>query len=273
MVRVLVISSAIAIAGVWLFQLRGVVTTGLQSSPQPKSSAPVPLPSATTAPANQPQNQKVPRVLKLRLTLDSPQDLQVKQGEAVIQGQVIRDRSVLRERLKAQQQTLLLKLEHIQQSSVSATRPTPSYAENHARIEAATLRVNQAKIALAEFWSRLPYTETAWNLLPLPAERKRLETLEAQLTQTQNELKLAVAQLQAARDADQLAVYKEQRQQDTPRQQKQVLAALAEIREKMAQLQVRSPYSGTVKKIKWIGQTNRELLVELTLTSQSIQSG
>jgi biotin carboxyl carrier protein len=259
-VKVLVIGAAIAVAGFWLLQSSDRAIVGFNASKQSESE---PLPVATPKVKNTQAN--VPRSLKLRVTLDTPADLKVKQGESVSQGQVISDRASVRKQLMGEQRSLLIQLGQLKERGVTSVRPMPSFAVEQAKIEAAKLKVNQAKWAIADFWVHLPYTQMAWNLLPLEAERGKLITLEAQLSQAQIEYKLTVAQLQAAREVNQLAVYKDGRQQDASRQQEQVLAQLKEIEDKFARLEVRSPYPGTIKKIKWLGQTNQELLVEATI--------
>jgi multidrug resistance efflux pump len=134
-----------------------------------------------------------------------------------------------------------------------------------ARIEVAKLKVTQAQRAIANFWASSLFTQTAWNWLPLMEERAKLATLEAQLGQALVDYKLTVAQLQEAKEAYQLEIYKDRRQQDASHQQEQVLAQLKEVEGKLAHLEVRSPYGGTIKKSNWLGQTNQELLVEATI--------
>jgi hypothetical protein len=99
-------------------------------------------------------------------------------------------------------------------------------------------------------------------------ESVKVSQLEAKIRDAEAEMDLAVAQLQAAREN------KPQKAggQDTSVQQALLVFQLKEIDARLDGVGVvRSPYDGNVKKIKWIGQTNRELLVELTLASQSIQ--
>jgi biotin carboxyl carrier protein len=268
MVKILVIGSAIAIAGVWLLQFRGLLAR-FQSPSQPKSSAQVLRPITIPPLANHLQSKDAPRSLKLRLTLDSPYDLKVKQGETVFQGQVISDRPSVRNQLAAQQRSLLIKFGQLKQQGTVLTRPIPSYAIEQARIEAARLRVKQAEAAIQNFWRRSPYTQAAWNLLPLEAEKVKLTTLEARLNQAQVDYKLSVAQLQTVRDKDQLAIFRNQRQHNTSQQREQVLAQLKEVEDKLTRLEVRSPYAGTVKRIKWLGQIDHELQVEVIMTIAS----
>jgi hypothetical protein len=79
-------------------------------------------------------------------------------------------------------------------------------------------------------------------------------------------LGLAVAQLQAAR---------ENQQQKAGGQNGLVQQALlmAQLRDVEARLDgvgvVRSPYDGTIKKIKWLGQTEQALLVEAIIAVKS----
>jgi hypothetical protein len=75
----------------------------------------------------------VPQSLKLWVTLDTPADLEVKQGESVSQGQVIRDRASVRKQLMEEQRSLLIKFGQLQQQGAAPARPIPSYAVEQAR--------------------------------------------------------------------------------------------------------------------------------------------
>ena len=54
-----------------------------------------------------------PRNIKISLTLSSPQDLKVKQGDEVVKGQVLSDRTTERTRLLARKKQLELSLEKL----------------------------------------------------------------------------------------------------------------------------------------------------------------
>ncbi|MGF1601773.1 MAG: hypothetical protein ACFCU8_07085 [Thermosynechococcaceae cyanobacterium] len=64
-----------------------------------ETSEPIVAVSPTVAPRPVPQQREAPRRLKLRLTLDRPEDLKVKVGDSVSKGQVISDRPSARANL------------------------------------------------------------------------------------------------------------------------------------------------------------------------------
>ncbi len=60
----------------------------------------------------------------------------------------------------------------------------------------------------------------------------------------------------------------EQHQRDREFQIAQLKAKIGDIDEKLLQLtSVTSPYSGTVRRIHWLGQSDRKLNVEITLAT------
>ena len=124
------------------------------------TSAPSPMasPSITsgdsTIPASVPTSS--PRLLKFNLSLSSPKDLKVKQGDTVSAGEVLADRVEERSHLSAQRQALELSLSEIQRKIVIKPTvpaivksvnelPPISYAEEEAAIASARLSVQQAQ--------------------------------------------------------------------------------------------------------------------------------
>ena len=97
-----------------------------------------------------------PNTLKLSLSLASPKDLKVHQGDAVVAGQTIADREEERRRLTAERQTLALALERVQGSNITQpTAPLPvplvnqlppeSLVEEETAIANSALAVQQAE--------------------------------------------------------------------------------------------------------------------------------
>jgi hypothetical protein len=230
-------------------------------SPEP-SSTPVPVSEST--PAISPRKNQVPRELKLKLTLDDPVDLKVKQGDRIQKGQVLSDRTSARTQLEQQRQTIRLKLEHLN-ASAGAGSSHVSYAVEQARVRQAQVRVQQAREAIAQFKINSPWTDYALASLPLYKESTQVSQLVIKVQVVEAELGLAVAQLQAAREKNLVHVGG----QDNSVQQALLMSQLKDVEARLDGAGVvRSPYNGTVKKVKWIGQTNQELLIELTLESQ-----
>ncbi|MFM7447595.1 MAG: hypothetical protein ACKO24_03225 [Leptolyngbyaceae cyanobacterium] len=252
--------------GLWSTAL--ILSGCVQSqAPQPRAS---PNPPLAAASPGLPENRSNPKTLKLRLTLDSPADLKVREGDFVSKDQVLSVRASAQAALLSQKWQLESQLAQLRKRPDLA-RPVPSYSEAQAQMEVAHIKVEQAQQAITYFKATSPYTSLAWLTLPLVAERAKLKELESGLIQAQMELKLMVAHLQQAKDQHQQALYQDKIQQDTSLEQAQTLILLSEINKKLTTLGVvRSPYNGAVKKVKWLGQVNQELQIELTLAVQDI---
>ncbi len=233
-----------------------VLLTGCNSiSPVPPSS---PAPAVEPAPVVVPRTNLVPRELKMKLTLDNPADLKVKPGDSVRKEQVIRDRTSARKPLEQQRQAIRLKLQHLN-ANVGASSKSVSDAVEQAKVRQARVKVWQARAAIAQFKTHSPWKDYAWANLPLTKELVKVSQLEAKIRDAEAEMDLAVAQLQAARE-------KHPASQDTSLQQMVLMSQLRDVEARLARVGVvRSPYFGTIKKIKWLGQAEQELLVEATL--------
>jgi multidrug resistance efflux pump len=183
----------------------------------------------------------------------------VQEGQHVVKGQLLSDRASIRNRLIRERQILRLQMAQLKQAE-AATVSTSSIVEQ-AQVTQAQIAVAQAEAAIARFKQDSPWTDFVRSVLPIN-DYKELAALEVQARQAKSELAIAQAKFAATR-----AKYK--LQQDTSTKQGDIGLKVAEIEAKLATLGVRSPYNGTVKKIKWSGQVNQELAVEVTLTIQS----
>ncbi len=231
-----------------------VFLSGCNSMSQVSPSSSVPL--VEPAPVISRRTNLVPRELKLKLTLDDPADLKLKQGDHIQKGQVLSDRTSVRKRLEQQRQTIRLKLEHLN-ANAGAGSSQVSYAVEQARVRQAQARVEQAKKAIALFKAHSPWTDYAWASLPLYKESTQVSQLVIKVQDAEAELGLAVAQLQAAR---------ENKQPNALVQKALLTAQLKDVEGKLDGVGVvRSPYDGIVKKLKWLGQNDQELLVEITV--------
>jgi hypothetical protein len=247
-----------------VFSLIAVFLTGCNSMSRMPVSPPLPVVDPT--PIINRRTNLVPRELRLKLTLDDPADLKVKPGDSVRKGQVIGDRTSARKHLEQQRQVIRLKLEHLNASAGVGSRSV-SYAVEQARVRQAQVRVQQAREAIAQFKTNSPWTDYAWASLPLYKESTQISQLVIKVQDAEGELGLAVAQLQAAREN------KQQKSvgQETSIQQALLMAQLRDIEARLDGVGVvRSPYAGTIKKIKWLGQVNQELIVEVTLITQEL---
>lgn len=102
-----------------------------------------------------------PRILKFSLSLSSPKDLKVHQGDTVTAGEVLADRVEERSRLTIQRKSLALAYQQIQQrvllkppvplvSPTVRALPPISYAEETAQIQSAAMAVSEAEKALQQ---------------------------------------------------------------------------------------------------------------------------
>ena len=240
----------IAITLVWL--------TGCAQSPVASDTVATvpPQPETLQIPSQSVRRRGGPRKLKLTLTLDSPQDLKVKEGDQVRQGQVISDRKSARESLVKERQSLLLQLEQLKAKTVNVPA---GYAVEQVEVEQARLMVEQARGAIARFRTNNPWTDYARGVLPL-SEDAELAELEDQYRQERAKLAIAMAHLQVAKAKRQVV------QQDTSVQQRKLFRQVTEVEEKLGLVGVvRSPYDGLIKSIKWLIQKDQELQIELIL--------
>jgi hypothetical protein len=124
------------------------------------------------------------------------------------------------------------------------------------------------------------------------AQTEKLQQLSEALEKARSEYELATAKLTTAKDKRAYQEYEasitatrrveeqnqvqqnhqrqlmevEQQKREQTFQVAQLKGKIGEIDEKLAQLStVTSPYSGTIRRVKWLGQSDRNLRVELTL--------
>lgn len=207
-----------------------------------------------------------PRRLKLTLSLDRPEDLKVREQESVAKGRVLSDRKSARDRLINDRRSLLAKLDQFrqQQDVIASSGTQPSTATEQAEVNAAQVAVTQAQRAIEKYRDNSPWTEYARSVLLLP-DNQELAELGNKYQVAQAELEIAQAKLQDAQQS------KESKKTiDTTQQQADTISKLREVDGKISTLGVvHSPYSGVIKSIRWLGQKNQELQVELTLAMGS----
>jgi hypothetical protein len=127
-----------------VFSLIAIFLTGCNLMSQMPVSPPLPVVDPT--PIINRRTNLAPRELKLKLTLDDPVDLKVKQGDRIRKGQVLSDRTSARKTLEQQRQAIRLKLEHLNTSAGNSSKPA-SYAVEQARVRQAQVRVQQTREA------------------------------------------------------------------------------------------------------------------------------
>lgn len=234
-----------------------------------------------------------PRILKFDLSLNGPDDLQVRQGDFVNAGQVIADRSRQRQRLISQRDRAKLSLQKIESRQVIEPAPPAPVPPIRAlpplsfQSEEATITKVQADIDLQTRKLDLLQTLPPDQVPPAMREHedRRLEKLYAELKLAQGALRkaqdgrqyqeyehsLAMAR-RAEQENQQKLAYEDQRQRveqqrrDREFQIAQLEANVKNLDREIAELStVTSPYAGTIRRVKWLGQSDNKLKVEITL--------
>jgi hypothetical protein len=163
-----------------------------------------------------------------------------------------------RKQLEKQRQTIHLKLEHLNPGSMTSG----SHAVEQAKVRQAQLKVQLAREAIAQFKANSPWTDYAWVSLPLYKESAQVSQLATKVQDAEAALDLTVDELRVAREKRPVGTGSHD-----ALQQVLLMSHLKDIEAKLGEVGVvRSPYNGTIKKIKWSGQVNQELTVELTIS-------
>jgi hypothetical protein len=269
-----------------------------------------PLPSWATANQGQQTQTTRPKRLKITVRVSEPDDLKVSEGEEITEGEIIADRERERNRLAAQQKQLQLSLDKLKVSSITPpdipqkipavmALPPVSYLEHEAAVEKSKSAIAQVESELELKQEEIKYLSTVKNLDPiiLEHEQAKLKQLKQKHTGTVRDYQLAMGKMQSAKDSRkyqeyqaslnsvrrveemnqarlnyqrQLAEY-EQRLTDREFQVTQLQEKLNDVENAIATLSmVKSPYAGTVRRVKWLGQSaDGTLTAEVTLMVRS----
>ena len=253
-----------------------------------------------------------PRRLTVTVRVQEPEDLKVKEEDTIKAGQVIADRERERTRLTSQKQQLDLSLQRLKTSTITPPSPPKSvpvvkalppisFAEHEAAIEKTKVAIASKESEIELKQQEITYLSELPNLDPiiLEHEQVKLKELKQAHTEAVRDYQLAVGKLQSAKESRayqeyqdsvntaqrveqynqaqlnyqrQLAEY-EQRLTDKEFQITQVKSKLNNVDNAIAQLaQVKAPYGGTVRRIKWLGQSpDGSLTAEVTLMVRNSQ--
>lgn len=251
-----------------------------------------------------------PRRLNITVNVTEPDDLKVSEGEQIAKGEIIADRERERTRLTAQQKQLQLSLDRRGAASITppaapqAVLPTMalppvSYLEHEAAVEKTKSAIASVESEVELKQSEIDYLSGVKNLDPiiLEHEQAKLKQLKQEHTAAVREYQLAMGKMQTAKSdrsykeyqasinsarrveeqnqarlnyQRQLAEY-EQRLTDREFQVTQLQEKLNNIENAIATLSVvKSPYAGTVRRIKWLGQSaDGTLSAQVTLLVES----
>ena len=269
-------------------------------------SAVAQAPTVPILPAAAPSPAETTKRFKLRLTLSTPADLKVREGDRIAAGQILADRVNDRQRLDYQKAQLQLQIKKLEQPVAAppparavpeiAMLPSPSFLSEVAAVDRQQVLLGKADRSRNMQQRKLDLLESLpKNELPeatLPHEREVLADKQRDVDQSQAELGIAAAQVEQAKKDREYREYLHSlemskraislQQQELQRQQQQQHQAdqerdrefkLAQLQAQLQQLEtqllelaaIRSPYSGTIQRLKFDGQSDRALVVELTL--------
>ncbi|MGF1490680.1 MAG: hypothetical protein ACFBSE_26610 [Prochloraceae cyanobacterium] len=253
---------------------------------------------------DKPSKSALPRTIKIEMRLYDTKDLKVKTGDLVKAGQVIGDRSLERDKLlfqKSQLQTQLsrLNVDNLYVPILSIAKlPPANYQVEEINITLAENKLNDAKLQVSDRIEKISKLQSVETLPQLDIdkiiqhERSILNNLEAEVKKAAIQVNLARANLALAQQnrqyreyLHQLEIYKRSvnlsrqklelaRQEEKVNYQKsQIKSQINQIDKQISQLtEVRSPYDGTIKKVKWAGQSDNIINVVVTLAVESDSS-
>jgi len=208
----------------------------------------------------------------ITVTVSSPEDIKVAEGDRITEGAVIADRTKEREKLIQQRDQLQLVINKaIQATPIPPPPPEPSYAAQLAAVEEAR--------EMVAYWKQLPQPRYRFKqedlIVSLDTEtvEKRQDIAQKQI-EAQQELNSAIANLQDAQSRYQRELYnyninltkaeadQRQREMDVLRLREK----LDNLNQQISELSVvRSPYAGRVRRVKIISQNNLTITAEVTL--------
>jgi hypothetical protein len=252
-----------------------------------------PLPSVTPSPDH--PVAASPKILEIKLTINSPRDLNVRQGDSVEAGQVLASRSHERRRLLAQRRMLDAQAQQIEAQIKTAEKSIALLEWLGSDLPPASFASEQAAISRAEAEAAITARKVAVQkrrLAALPAaippgfDNQAVESHEAaklSFVQDSERQALAEIELQKAKliSAKEARAFEEKRHAvETARQlltaqsqqqqaviaRSQLLAQIATIDLSLAQLaEVCAPFSGSAKRIEWENQHDQTITVVLYL--------
>jgi biotin carboxyl carrier protein len=286
--------------------LSGCVAQAQNSTPPPTPSSFTPIPSPTVSPT-----QRTGR-FKLQLTLTAPEDLKVKEGDTVLVGQVLSDRTRERQRLENQRAQVEIQIERLKQppikplapkqASEMASLPPPNLLQEVAEIDRLQLTFQQVEQRWLQQQQKLAVLDSMQAEIPsstIPHEQEVGRQRERDVKQAKSDLELAKAKLERAKSDYQREQYEnslergkrdielerqrleyqrqmqewEKQERDRTFQLSQVNIQLQNLDTQLNQLsQVKAPYAGKVQRVRWEGQNDKNLSVELTLITADLRT-
>jgi hypothetical protein len=231
---------------------------------------------------------------KIKLTITAPGDLKIKEGDSVTVGQILADRVSDRSKLSNQRAALLREIAKVRQLSNLPTpslKPLPAaeFGEESADIEQARRAAEKAQKAREQQQRKLDVIRAMpANELPeaiIPHEEELLRQTEQEWNNALANVELSKGKLSNARELRRIKEYEyslEQAKQTIAIREAELRsnAQIAELEARLSQVDVslsqlsaiRSPYNGRIQRIKFVGQNDQALSVELVLLVAGGQS-
>ena len=215
-----------------------------------------------------------PKRHKITVTLTSPENLKVTEGERIKEGDVISDRTQARQQLEARKQKLELAIKQLSLPLHQLSPlPEPNFAQEELAIAQAKMELDLATQAL-ESSTELPFKEEWMNEAMRPEKVKERASLKERQIKAAIALESSLARLSEAKTRYQQQQYQHAiqlaaHQTNLQKQQYDLVSLsnqLQEVEQELGELvQVRSPYGGRVRRVKILGQNERLITAEVTL--------
>jgi len=278
---------------------------------QAQNLAPTPSPSIVSSPQSTPAPGARSKRLTLTLTLSAQEDLKVREGDIVVVGQVLSDRTRERQRLESQKAQVEIQIQRLKQPPIKplepkrisdvAAFPAASFLEEVAGVDKQTLNVEKVRRDRELQVRKIDVIQTMPDLPPstLLHESEKLHEKETALSLSESELELSKAKLDRAKKDYEYKEYQyslelSKREIDIQRQQQeyqrqmqefekqerdrtfqlsQVSTRLQDLETQLAAVSInRAPSNGKIQRVKWLGQNNQNISVELILVTNDLRS-
>ncbi len=238
-----------------------------------------------TAPAIE-QTIETPTVRhKINCSVTKLEDVKVLEKQAVVVGQTLCDRTDKRQQLESQKQQLELSLNNKPSGSIVAEQlelPPADFSVYEAAVISA--RTELARLESATQIETLHYDEQL-AMLAEPERWKAQQKQQEEISKARYELAEAISDLNEARmkrqeqefrwlsqqqrQQQQLLIQQQEAEQQWNYQKAVILNNLQEVEEKLGQITaVKSPYTGTIRRVKIVSQSELNINVEISLIAK-----
>lgn len=249
------------------------------NQPAPTSA---PVPPASPPAVTDDDGASSSRRHKITCNVTSIEDVKVAEKDSVQAGQTLCDRTEARATLEAKKQQLELALQQ-QPISVSPAMPLQLPPADFS-VEEMAVKAAQAELARLEALSPPQFMHLDPWFQEAAEPDKWQENLERQqqIAQARYQVGEAMAALNQAKarrqqeellflqqqqqQAQQLLLQQQQQHQQSTYQKAQLLSDLQDLEEKIEEITaIKSPYAGSIRRVKVTGQNDRTIQVEISL--------